>query len=150
MALVAVLFGGWLAWTGAARLRDSLSSSRDRFAGTRAGMRILAVLEIGLGAGLLTAGGLLGLFGPERVGDYLHLRPGWLALAAGVGVLRGALKAILPDQAAPGRARGAWLDRARGLPALILGAVLIAGGLADVLFPGAVRTLAERLAAGGP
>jgi hypothetical protein len=150
MALAAVLLGGWLAWTGAAGLRETLSSPGDRFAGPRAGLRILAVLEIALGAGMLTAGGLLGLFGTERVGDYLRLRPGWLALAAGLAVLRGGLRAMIASQAAPSGALSAWLNRGHGLPALILGAVLIAGGAADVLFPGAVLALAARLVGGAP
>jgi hypothetical protein len=150
MALVAVLLGGWLAWTGAAQLRESLSSPDGRFAGRCAGVRILAVLEIVLGAALLTAGGLLGLYGPERVGDYLRLRPGWLVLAAGLAVLRGGLRAMVACQAAPCGALSAWLNRGHGLPALLLGAVLIAGGAADVLFPGAVLALAARLVGGAP
>jgi len=144
MALVAALLGGWLAWRGAAQLRESISRAGST-GGAHAGVRILAVLEIGLGAALLTAGGLLALFGTDRVGGYLRLRPAWLVLAAGLGILREGLKAIVAGPAAPGGTLGAWLDRARGLPALIVGFLLLTGGAVDVLFPGAIRAFAERL-----
>jgi hypothetical protein len=150
MALVAALLGGWMAWAGAAQLHESVASPGGRSMRSLAGVRILAVLEIGLGTALLTTAGLLALFGPDRVAAYVRLRPGWLALGAGAALLRGGMKSFVTQQAAPGGALGGWLNRARGLPALIVGAGLVAGGALDALFPGALQALATRLIGGAP